>query len=339
MKNNSFALKIILLLAGAWLASCGGRPKAPDISGVKLDLDLRRFDQDLFALKKDSVTWEAIQKLQSKYPDFLPVYFERIANITPVKDPSSAPFIRDFLFDVDVTAIYDEVQKQYANTQGLKDELTQAFRYYRYYFPKNYVPSVITYVFGFNYAVVATDSALCVALDQYLGKDFVYYAHLEQYIRYRKAPAYLVPDALRGWATTEFESPQPRTDLLDEMIFQGKIQYFLEKVMPFTHDTITMGYTAAQMKFCENNEYQIWSYFVENKLLYSKDFMVVAKYCGEAPFSSGMPKESPGRTGIWTGWQIVRSYMKRNKKVTLEQLMNNHNYKQILELSRYKPKR
>ena len=72
---------------------------------------------------------------------------------------------------------------------------------------------------------------------------------------------------------------------------------------------------------------------------FTKDFKQINKYCGEAPFSAGMPDDSPGRTGIWLGWKIVTAFMKNNKEITIEQLMMNNNAKQILNSSRYKPKK
>src|SRR5262249_50539362 len=157
----------------------------------------------------------------------------KIASLVPVHDSSCVPVIRDFLFDVDIRTIYEETEKQYVDLGPVAEEVKKAFRFYKYYFPDRIIPSFTTYVFGFNYAVVATDSSVCIALDQYMGSGYRYYEHLPDYIRYRKDKAYLVTDVLRAWATTEFESPEPRTDLLDEMIFQGKIQYFLDQVLPY----------------------------------------------------------------------------------------------------------
>lgn len=334
LKWSIFTLGILILLY-----SCSSGPRIPDVSEVQVTVQVRRFDQDLYALKQKGVTWNAVLQLKEKYPDFMPAYFERIANITPVNDSTCIPYISDFVNDVDIAALHDSVQKTYSDFTPYQQKFTEAFKFCKYYFPRNYVPGIVTYVFGFNYAVVATDSSLCLGLDQYMGENFPYYEHLDKYIRARKRPEYLVVDGMKGWALTEFETPQPRSNLMEEMIHQGKVQYFLSQVMPHEHDSILMGYTSDQLKFCKQNEYMIWSYFVENKLLYSNDFRSISKYCNEAPFSAGMPRESPGRTGIWIGWQIVKAYMKRNKNVTLELLMSNHNHKQILELSRYKPKR
>jgi uncharacterized protein YjaZ len=60
----------------------------------------------------------------------------------------------------------------------------------------------------------------------------------------------------------------------------------------------------------------------------------------EAPFSKfyiDIDKESPGRIGVWLGWQIVRSYM-NNNEVTLQQLLQT-NAEEIFNKSKYKPKK
>jgi uncharacterized protein YjaZ len=92
------------------------------------------------------------------------------------------------------------------------------------------------------------------------------------------------------------------------------------------------------MKWCETYEARVWSHMVDQKLLYTTEYMVINKWVNQAPFVAGIPKDSPGRLGQWVGWQIVRKYMKENPQVTLRQLMTDQNTQQILALSRYKPK-
>jgi uncharacterized protein YjaZ len=40
---------------------------------------------------------------------------------------------------------------------------------------------------------------------------------------------------------------------------------------------------------------------------------------------------------MWVGWQIVKSYMKSNKEVTLSDLMNEIDAQKILSKSKYRP--
>lgn len=328
----------LLLIPLFILASCGGS-KAPDVSKIEVAIEFIRFDQEIEALKKDSASWESIQALNKKIPYFTELYFGNLTRIATLKDSAAQTYIKAFLFDKDILELHADVAKQFADIEWFKKEVIQAFKYYKYYMPNRTIPNVLTYNFGFNNVVVALDSTVCIALDQYMGKTSKFYAHLPEYIKYRKEKQYMVGDLLRGWISAEFETGAPRMDMLDEMIYHGKTMYLLEKILPEAHDSLLFGYTANQTKFCTKNEFMMWSFFLEKKLLYTKDFKLVNKYCGEAPFSAGMPDESPGRTGIWLGWKIVTAFMKNNKNITIEQLMMNNNSKQILNSSRYKPKK
>lgn len=326
------------LLALLLLTACGGS-KAPDVSKIEVNIQFIRFDQEIEALKNDSVSWNNLDALNKKFPWFTELYFSTLVKVATLNDSVAPIYIKAYLYDKDIQELHKDVQTQFADLEPFKKEVTQAFKYYKYYLPKRTIPNVLTYNFGFNNVVVALDSTVCISLDQYLGKKAKYYSHLPDYIKYRKEKEYMVGDLLRGWISAEFDNGQPRMDMLDEMVYQGKIMYLADKCLPNTPDSIKWGYTANQIKFCKNNEYMMWSFFLEKKLLYNKDTKLINKYCGEAPFSAGMPDESPGRTGIWLGWKIVTAFMKNNKNITVEQLMMNNNSKQILNSSKYKPKK
>ena len=76
---------------------------------------------------------------------------------------------------------------------------------------------------------------------------------------------------------------------------------------------------------------------VERKHLFSTEGILITKYLNDAPFTSYFSQESPGRCGVFIGWRIIESYMKNNPKVSLQELMNNTDYKTILEQSVYNP--
>ena len=63
----------------------------------------------------------------------------------------------------------------------------------------------------------------------------------------------------------------------------------------------------------------------------------IIKYMEPAPFSGRMPKESPGRVAVWTGWQIVKAYMDRHPNTTLQELMAIPDAQLLLNESKYKP--
>ncbi len=332
---------IFLAFSLLFLFACGGN-KAPDVSNIKVDLQFIRFDKALADLKKDTVSFTSYQNLRKKYPDFTDLYFQRIARIVneQEKDSAAIPYIQGFLFDKAVQELFADVDKQYNSTDDLEKEIVRAFKYYKYYLPKKAIPKIYFGNYSYNISAAAiTDSVMYVSLDQYLGKDYKFYEGEYDYLVYRKAKPYLVTDVMKCWIDAEFDTGQPRLDMLDEMVFNGKVMYLVDKVLPFTHDSIKFAFTDDQVKFCNESEFMMWSFFLEKKLLYTKDVKLINKYCGESPISAGMPERAPGRTGIWLGWKIVTAFMKNNPNITIEQLMMNNNAKQILNSSRYKPKK
>ena len=150
---------------------------------------------------------------------------------------------------------------------------------------------------------------------------------------------YIPVDAVRGWMESEFEPDAAKRDLLSSMIYQGKILYLLKKLLPETDDTLLTGYSASQLKWCYENEKNIWSFFVEKQLLFSTNQELYSKYTTEGPATSGFPKESPGNVAAFTGWQIVNAYMNEHSEETLDKLMKQNDAAALLRDSKYKPKK
>ncbi|RYD80660.1 MAG: gliding motility lipoprotein GldB, partial [Sphingobacteriales bacterium] len=70
------------------------------------------------------------------------------------------------------------------------------------------------------------------------------------------------------------------------------------------------------------------------------EYQKIQVYLSDGPFTPGLGenRESAPKLGVWTGWQIVRKYMKENPKITLQDLMADNDAQRILNLSKYKPK-
>jgi hypothetical protein len=81
----------------------------------------------------------------------------------------------------------------------------------------------------------------------------------------------------------------------------------------------------------------MWTFLAEHKLLFTTDRMSIKRFIDDGPYTSAFTDQSPGRTGAWIGWQIVRSYMKQNKEVTLAELMAKDDFQEILNQSGYQP--
>ncbi len=121
------------------------------------------------------------------------------------------------------------------------------------------------------------------------------------------------------------------------MIREGKLMYYLDLVLPDEEDSTKIGFTAAQLQWCRDNEDEIWKFLASEDLLFSNKTEHLRKYINDAPYSYGMPEESPGRVAVWVGWQIVRSYMMKNDNITIQQLFNTIDGLEVLNSSNYKP--
>jgi len=121
------------------------------------------------------------------------------------------------------------------------------------------------------------------------------------------------------------------------MIWHGQLAWFVDLMYPDAEEALKMGFTDDQVRWCRNNERQMWTHLVEEKLLFSTDPLNIRKLVEDAPYTRFYTSESPGRAAVWQGWQIVKAYADRNPKLSVHQVMAQRNYQELLRLSRYDP--
>lgn len=335
---KKFPIYIVIIVL--WiLSSCGNNHLDINVSDVKIpEITIDRLEQDVFTMDTAHIQAET-EKLQKKYGNFYSVFIRNIVNNGGIRDSSYTFRIRQFIYDKDMRHAYNDCQKTYPSIDFLNEELTDLYKHFKYYFPNRHLPKPITMMSGFNYSVVNIDSTLAIGLEMYLGKNNVFYEMLAL-PNYKTAfmnKENILPDAARAWMFTEFPYNMNKNDFLSEMLYMGKIMYLTDALLPEIHDSLKIQYTAQQLNYCTQNEFNIWSYFAAKKLLYTTDHAEIMKYTSEGPFTSAFSKEAPPRIAYWTGWQIVRQYMKNNPGITPEKLMKEDDAQKILTRAKYKP--
>jgi hypothetical protein len=211
----------------------------------------------------------------------------------------------------------------------------------KYYFPEEKTPRVITLV---NEVLIDkkafyTNDLILISLDTYLGKNHKFYEPFTEYQKANLEPHQILPDLVTNFAYRKIVPSQDKT-LISEMIYYGKLHYLKDLLLPETPNYQKIGYTAIQEKFCIENEFQMWSYLVDEKLLYDNNIKNYQRFIEDGPFTKfylEIDRESPGRIGQWLGWQIVKSYMENND-ATLDQLLKTEPTV-IFNKSKYKPKK
>lgn len=328
----------IILLILFSMPGCYSDHKRTDIEHIDLEIDIKRLEKDLFEIDIDSIPHE-IKPIERKYGEFFDIFNNLIIRIGSPRSPAYEENLKSFLTDFDIYRLYNEVETVFPGIETTEEELETGFRYFLNYFPGYPVPQIYTFISGFNQSVVTADSILAFGLDKYLGRDHRFYSELQLPIFRRKNmyPEKIPSDCIIGWAMTEFEFDESDENLIGHMIYHGKMLYFANLVLPHQHDTLKMGFTNDELEWCRNNESNMWTYLVENKLLFSTDAITIGQFINDGPFTSGFSRESPARAAVWLGCQIVNSYMKRNGHVTPEELMLDTDYQSLLNSARYKP--
>ncbi|OQX98741.1 MAG: hypothetical protein B6I24_04530 [Bacteroidetes bacterium 4572_128] len=330
---------ILILILSIFFLKCNDNNLDIDISNININLKIKRLEKDLFE-NKDSNLSELIIFLQKKYGNFLELYNNRIIGIGSSNNKNYSIYLQRFLtYDLNLE-VYKEIKKDFSNLENLKKNLENSFKHYKYHFPKKNIPEIYTFISGLqSYSIITDVNMLGIALDNYLGADYNFYKNIgiENYKIKNMYKEKIVSDCMNLWAKMEFPIPNSIEKLVYKMIYHGKILYFLDAMKTSEEDFIKIGFTKKEIQFCEENEKEMWTYMVENKLLFSSKNADERKFIKDSPFTNCFSKNSPGRTGIWIGWQIVKNYMKNNEEIKIENLMKENDFQKILRKSRYNP--
>ena len=331
----------LIFLFAITIFSCR-QDKRPDISRINVAIKIQRFEQDLYQRRNNNHK-ETNDLLVKKYGSF---YHDFIGQMVGNPNLTGVEVLENLYKGKAYADLNHEVDSVYPKLNKIEDELSQTFRYIKYYYPKVQIPRFISFLSGFAYQIPIGENYMGIGLDMFLGKDSKFYPALvksiPKYQSTRFEPTYIVPRLTEEFAKEALFKPKDEDQtLLSQMIYNGKILYFMDQVLPEnTNDTLKIGYTGRQLAWCKNFEGNIWGVFLEKNLLYQTDFRKIQVYLTDGPFTPGLGDkgESAPKLGIWIGWQMVKKYMLENPDVTLQQLMADADAQKILTKSKYKPK-
>lgn len=333
-------------------ASCNNGKEKPDVSGIKVDTRLDRFEQAFFGMDTTRVA-QSLSTLYTKFPNFYPVFIDKIlgleqyhraetngtVTLLPLTEEAVRQFIQYHSF------LNDSLQVKYRDMGWLKRDLDGSLRYVKHYFPSYKIPSFTTYIGPMNTpGTLVLENTIGIGLHQYAGKNAAIYRAPEIvemypfYISRRFDKEYMLPNSIMGIVSSIYPDSSKGRPLLEQMVEKGKAWFLLDKFLPDAADSVKTGFTQDEMEWCLENEGNIWSQITRVEDIYTLDPTVIQNYIGPAPFTQGMPQEySPGNLGQWIGWRIVQRYAERNPGLTVEQIVQTPARK-IFNESKYKPK-
>lgn len=313
----------IILTVVFFIIQCKKNNVEDEINSIPISINFDRFDKKFYNI--DSFK---LNDLKKEYSYLFPEKFDDIVWVNRRKD--SLQLI-----------LKNAIEKKIENFDFVEDEINYLFKHVIYYFPKTNIPKIVTLINNVDYQskIIYLDSLVLISLDTYLGKNHEIYNGIPNYIKYDMDISFLSSHIADKFLDRKINYPNERT-FLSQMLYYGKKLYLKEKLLPLKNDTILIGYSKKDFTWAKENEIYIWKYFIEKELLYNTDSKLIRRFLDPSPFSKfylEIDNQSPGKIGRWIGWQIVKSFMKKNPEVKIEDLILKSSQELFIK-SGYKPK-
>jgi hypothetical protein len=176
MRLSISSLLILILM------SCNNSNNKPNVSDIKVDVKIERFDKDFFSMDTNRLN-QSLNELNKKYSSFLPLYSEYLSPINPMVKQEGRTYEEAVkIYYKTIKPLAEEVEKKYSKLDEVKYGLEKGFKYVKYYYPSFKLPAVVASIESFNpddpnlvYGTVFYHDTLIIRLQMFMGKDFEQY--------------------------------------------------------------------------------------------------------------------------------------------------------------------
>jgi hypothetical protein len=343
-------LKIIIWPIVIFILSCGQKPAKEEVPLEQIPLnqiEIIRIDQELQQLR-NATDQEALQLHLAWKEAYGPFYRDFIQGILKIgsieEDPAVAKALLAWVNERLNLQIADEVQQAFPDLSEQEIELTNVFKRVNHYLPNAYIPQhFYAYFSGFAVQIPVGENYMGMGLDLFLGAEHPYYEGLQHafptYISRRFRPDLIVHRLIETYVYEDLllEEKLDAT-FLDQLLRHGKAMYLLDLLLPNLPQHEKIGYTETQLAWSTHHEEKIWEWMIQESFLYEKDYALIKRYFGEAPFTADLGKnnESSPKLGVFIGWQMVKKYMKEFPDTRIDELIAIEDAQEFLLLSKYK---
>ena len=320
IKSFKIQIKIFVIIISVLLLSCDYNKNKESKNAINyIDVKFDRFEKKFFNSSLDSLS-----KLIDEYPFLFSKRFS-LDEWKAIKTDSTRK------------EIFNKTDSVFKNFKSVENVVKKIFTNTKNFFPNFKSPKLITLNNGidYKYKIIDSDSIILISLDCYLGEN-IFYNNIPAHISKLMVPEFVTIDISELISSRYVEIPLDRK-FISKIIYHGKLLFLMKEVSGI--DPLkALGFNKNNKDWMIENENNVWKYFVENDLLFSTQSSLDYRFLANAPFSKfglSIDFESPPMVGRWIGYQIVKSYSKKNKS-NLNDLLNQDNYELYLK-SNYKP--
>ena len=328
-----------LSLLGLFLVMVSCQEQGPayksklDIKTEPCDLVFDRYEDVLFNLDTAHFQ-EELMKVQDRYRVFLS---------GDLNNPNAVKYLKDFATDPYSINLYQKVKDAFPDLKEVESLVEDVLAHFHHYYPEVALPqkafTCVTGVMVDVPPVQIIDNQLVISLDWYLDGDEVYdQIGMPKYMQVRTGKATLAKAVAEQLYMNYLYEWRKQGQIVGEMVFYGRRNFFVEALCPEMPDSILLGYSENQWQWAVENEGQVWADIVGNRRIYDAGLDSYMMYFGDGPFTQAYSNDAPSRLGEFFGLNIVRSYFSNNE-TTLQDLMNRKDLQVIFQDSGYKPKK
>lgn len=319
------------------MASCQEKKPAYkaklDIKTEPYDLEFDRYEAELFALDTADFQNE-LMKIQDRYRVFLSGDLNNIEAVQYLKDFATDPFS---------IVLYQKAKAVFPDLRQVEPMVEDVLAHFHYYYPDIELPkkafTCITGVHPDEPPVQIIDNQLVISLDWYLDDEEIYdQIGMPRYMQVRTSKATLAKDVAKELYMNYIYEWRKQGQVVDEMVFCGRLNFFVEAMCPEMPDSVLLGYSSDQWHWAVENEGQMWADVVGNRRLYDAGLDAYMMFFGDGPFTQAYSNDAPSRLGEFFGLNIIRSFVSNNE-TTLQKLMQRKDLQNIFQDSGYKPKK
>ena len=335
MKTIAKALSLLSLVF--IMASCQEQEPAYksklDVKTEPSDLEFDRYEEVLFNL--DTANFQAeLMKIQDRFSVFLS---------GDLSNPDAVQYLKEFAIDSYSISLYNKVKVAFPDLKQIERMVEEVFAHFHHYYPEIQLPrKVFTCVTGVIADVPAVQifgDAMVISLDWYLDDEETYdQIGMPKYMALRRNLPTLAKDVAKELYMNYVYHWRKQGLVIDEMVNNGKMDFFIEAMCPAMPDSILLGYSSDQWQWAVENEGAVWADIVGNRRLYDSSLDSYMMYFGDGPFTQAYSNDAPSRLGEFFGLNIVRSYFSNNE-ISLQDLMERKDLQNIFQDSGYKPKK
>ena len=297
------------------------------------DLQFDRYEEVLFNLDTSNFQTE-LMKIQEPYRVFLN------GNLS---NPDAVQYLKDFATDPFSITLYDKSKAAFPDLSQIEPLVEDVLAHFHYYYSEIELPkkafTCITGIHPDEPPVQIINDQLVISLDWYLDDEELYdQIGMPRYMSLRRNVSTLSKEVAEQLYMYYLYEWRKQGQIVGEMVFYGRRNFFVEAMCPELPDSILLGYSSEQWQWAVENEGQVWADIVGNRRLYEAGLDAYMMFFGDGPFTQAYSNDAPSRLGEFFGLNITRSYFSNNE-ISLQDLMQRKDLQNIFQDSGYKPRK